>query len=167
MMVRMHWRARDWKTLLGREHRARRVGKKRGTRVSKDCSMVVARVVMRSMAAPDSRERSELMQLLRERERGRTDDTVSCGHADALPRSREARVRTAWRMRSQVSSDSVIDNGSRRSSSCCAYAADVAHWREQRVSSRVEQETEGTWDTNLDGVWGRFGRHGERAMRVS
>lgn len=77
MTARMHCRARDWKTLLGREHKVRSVGRKSGMRVSKDCSTVVARVVTRSMAAPESRERSELMQLLRERERGRTEMTVS------------------------------------------------------------------------------------------
>lgn len=65
MITTRHVRARVTKILLGRPHRPRRVGRNSDSSASNDWLSSVAAELIRFIAAPDSRERSELTQALR------------------------------------------------------------------------------------------------------
>lgn len=64
----MQVRARVTKILFGRAHSASNVGRKMGSRVSNALPNSVAVAETRSMAAPDSRDLSELIDLFRGKE---------------------------------------------------------------------------------------------------
>ena len=112
MMTTRQAFARVTKTLLGRPQRFKRVGTNTGSRVSKEVVSSVAAAPRRSMAAPDRRDRSEAIDLLRGADRVRKVCTKYSGATLPHCWSTSRNTTKAFAILSHVSSVSFKDRAS-------------------------------------------------------
>lgn len=83
IMIVMHPLARAMMTLFVRAHRDRRTGRNTGRRGSKEAPTPDATVLIRSIAAPDNRVLSEIMLVVRGRDKVRRIGMRSAGKSQA------------------------------------------------------------------------------------
>src|SRR6202035_589695 len=128
MMVKMDARARVRNTLLVREQRVRSVGKNKVRRGSNAGPRPVASAETRSMAAPESLDRSEFIALLIGRANGRIAAISSDSKSEAPPLQRAVKVKMAFAILSQDSSVSVRHSESRIESISYVRVAIESHY---------------------------------------